>query len=117
MRQKPTRSVPSSPPAGPRRGELTILRGDPKSGVENLQVGLEAIHRIGYETLTTEFHSLSLGQKVLGQYDEALALADQMIRRAEINGEHLYLPELLRVKAGILLAMQQRPDEAELCLS
>lgn len=93
------------------------MRGDPKSGVENLQVGLEAIHRIGYETLTTEFHSLSLGQKVLGQYDEALALADQMIRRAEINGEHLYLPELLRVKAGILLAMQQRPDEAELCLS
>ncbi len=102
-----------------RQGELSILRGDALGGVENLRAGLKTLHQIGYETLTTEFSiSLALGLKALGQHAEALALTDQTIQRVERNGEDLYLPELLRVKGGIQLAIQQRPNrQTELCLS
>jgi predicted ATPase len=41
-----------------------------------------------------------------------------MIRRVEANGDGLYMPELLRVKGGVLLSMpQRRVDDAESCFT
>jgi predicted ATPase len=46
--------------------------------------------------------------------DEGLALINNSIRRVEDSGDDVYMPELLRVKAAILLAQSQHNrDEAE----
>ncbi len=102
-----------------RKGELAILRGDAKNGVDSLRAGLDANHAVGYEVLTTEFNiSLVQGLKAVGQFSDAIQLVDQTIEQVELNGDGLYMPELLRVKGGILLSMQeQRIDEAEKCFA
>ena len=100
-----------------RKAELAICRGDAKDGVESLQTCLKAIHALGYELLTTEFNiALVQGLAATGQFVEAAALVDKTIQRVETNGDDLYMPELLRVKGGVLLAMpQQSVDDAESC--
>jgi predicted ATPase len=100
-----------------RKGELALLKGAAKSGVENLQAGLDVIHAIGYEVLTTEFNiSLARGLTAVGQSGEAINLLDQTIGRVETNGDDLYLPELLRVKGNVLRSLPRpRVDDAENC--
>jgi tetratricopeptide (TPR) repeat protein len=102
-----------------RRGELAILRGAARTGVADLQASLRAIHAIGYETLTTELSvSLVHGLTAIGQYAEAMELVDRVIRSVEANGDDLYMPELLRMKAAVFLTMPpRREDEAKDCLS
>jgi predicted ATPase len=52
-----------------------------------------------------------------GRFAEGITLVDKTIRRVEANGDDLYMPELLRVKGGILQAMPQpRVDDPEKCL-
>ena len=47
---------------------------------------------------------------------KASALVDETIRQVEANGDLCYMPELLRVKGGLLLSMPQPGgDEAETC--
>jgi len=101
-----------------RKAELAIRRGDAKAGVESLQACLEAIHAVGSELLTTEFNlSLLQGLASVGKFAEGITLVDKTIRRVEANGDDLYMPELLRVKGGILQAMPQpRVDDPEKCL-
>jgi tetratricopeptide (TPR) repeat protein len=101
-----------------RKAELAIRRGDAKHGVESLQACLEAIHSVGSELLTTEFDmSLLQGVAALGQFAEGITLVDRAIGRVETNGDDLYMPELLRLKAGILLAVPQPGvDDPETCL-
>jgi tetratricopeptide (TPR) repeat protein len=100
-----------------RKGELAILRGEVNHGVEGLRAALQKIHAVHYELLTTEFNlSLVQGLAAIGQPTEALALVDETIRRVETNGAATYMPELLRLKGGLLLSMP-RPDAgtAEAC--
>jgi tetratricopeptide (TPR) repeat protein len=93
-----------------RRAELAIRRGDAKNGVESLRESLDKIHAVRYELITTEFDiSLAQGLGAIGRLDEALTLIDATIRRVETNGDAAYMPELLRVKACLLLSMPQ-PD-------
>jgi predicted ATPase/DNA-binding winged helix-turn-helix (wHTH) protein len=102
-----------------RKGALAVRRGDAKSGVENLQGCLEKLRAARYELLTTEFNiSLVQGLAAIGQFAKAVALADESIRLVETNGDVSYLPELLRVKGNLLLAMP-RPDadDAETCFT
>ncbi len=98
-----------------RKAELAIRRGNAKDGVESLRASLAAIHAVRYELLTTEFNiSLVQGLAAMGRFDEAITLIDETIRRVETNGDALYMPELLRVKGGILLSTPQPPvDNAE----
>jgi tetratricopeptide (TPR) repeat protein len=71
------------------KAELAIRRGEAKAGVEALQDSVQKLHAMPYELL---------------------------IRRVETNGDALYLPELLRAKAGLLLSMPQPSAEgAEAC--
>jgi predicted ATPase len=54
---------------------------------------------------------------VIGQFAEGITLIDETIRRVETNGDASYMPELLRVKGGLLLSMPQpRVDDAEMYL-
>ena len=102
-----------------RKGELAIRRGEAQDGVESLRTSLAAIHAVRYELLTTEFNiSLVQGLAATGHFSEGFALIDETIRRVETNGEAVYMPELLRVKGGLLRSMQQPSiDGAEAHLS
>jgi predicted ATPase/DNA-binding winged helix-turn-helix (wHTH) protein len=99
--------------------QLMIGRGDPENGVATLHPRLQELHARRYELLTTAFQlSLAQGLGAVGRGHEGLALIDDAIRSVEVNGDFCYMPELLRVKAALLLAVPERMDkEAELCLA
>jgi len=90
--------------------ELAIRRGDAKAGVENLQGCLEKLHAMPYELVSTPLCiSLVQGLAALGRYDDGMALVEATMRRVESSGDSLYMPELLRVKAGLL---RSQPEPA-----
>ena len=98
-------------------GRLALLQGDAKGGVESLQSCLTQFHAARYELLTTPFKiSLVEGLAALDRRAEAVALMDETIRLCDVNGDLVYMPELLRVKGGLLLSMKATSDKgAELC--
>ena len=100
------------------KGEIAIRQGDPRSGVESLQVSLQRLHAAPYELLSAEL-TLALigGLTAIGRLDEAISLVEETLDRVETGGNHLYLPELLRVKGTILLkAPELNRGNAESCL-
>ncbi len=99
------------------KGELAIRRGDAGSGVESLRSCLEELHAAPYELLTTAFNvALVQGLAALGRFAEGVTLIDETIRVTGANGDVCYMPELLRVKGGLLLSMpRSRGDDAEAC--
>jgi hypothetical protein len=96
---------------------LAIGRGDARAGVQNIQGSLEQLHAVHYEMLNTEFKlSLVPGLIAIGEFGEGLALVDETIKLVEANGDLLHMPEALRVKGRLLLAMPQRQvHDAESC--
>jgi len=101
------------------RGQLAISRGDHETGIEGLQASLAALHSLRYGLLTTAFNiSLVQAYAATGRVRQGLVLIDETIRSVETNGDFCYLPELLRLKAGLLRGLPQpRDDEADLCLT
>ena len=90
------------------KGDLAIRRGDAKAGVESLQGALEDLHAVRFELLTTPFNlSLAEGFAAIGRFADGMALIDETIRLVEANGDLSYMPELLRVKGGLLRALPQ----------
>jgi predicted ATPase len=98
------------------KAELAIRRGDAENGVEILRDCLEKLHASRYELLTTAFKiSLVQGLAATGRFAEGMALIDETIQLVEATGEASFLPELLRLKAGLLLSMPQSgPGDAEM---
>jgi tetratricopeptide (TPR) repeat protein len=95
------------------RGELAVRRGDAKGGVDMLQSCLEKLHAAHYELLTAPFNTaLAEGLAAIGRFEEGVALIDESVRLVEANGDVTYMPELLRVRGRLLLAMP-RPDMDE----
>jgi len=101
-----------------RQAQLAICRGDARGGVASLRASLQEIHQMRYELITTEFNiSLVQGLAALGQFADAARRLDEATRHVETKGDTCYVPELLRVKAGLLRSMAEpRVDEAETCL-
>ena len=101
------------------KGELAIRRGDANGGVESLRGCLEKLHSMPYELLTTPLNiSLAQGLATTGRFAEGAALIDNTVRLADANGDVCYMPELLRVKGGLLLSMPQPNREgAERCFA
>lgn len=99
------------------KGELAVRRGDASGGVERLRSCLSELHAAPYELLTTAFDiALVQGLAAVGQFAEGLTLIDETIRATEANGDLCYMPELLRVKGGLLSTPRSRGDDAEACL-
>lgn len=100
-------------------GQLAICRGGARGGVECLERCLGTLHKARYGLLTTEFNiSLIQGLAATGRCVEGMALIDETIELVEANGDIVYTPELLRVKAGLLLKMPQpNVDDAETSLT
>jgi predicted ATPase/DNA-binding winged helix-turn-helix (wHTH) protein len=97
----------------------SICRGDARSGVTRLQGAMDALRATRYELLTTTFNIwLVQGLAATGQPAEGLARINQTIATVEDNGDLSQLPELLRMKGGLLLAMP-KPNmaDAEACLA
>jgi predicted ATPase/DNA-binding winged helix-turn-helix (wHTH) protein len=90
------------------KAELAIRRGDAQNGVSVLQGCLEQLHAARYELLSTSFNiSLVRGLAEVGRLTEASVLIDKTIRLIDATGEASFLPELLRLKAGLLLSTPQ----------
>jgi hypothetical protein len=90
------------------KGELAIRRGDAKGGVESLRNSLEKLHSMPYELLTTPLNiALVQGLEAIHRFAEGIALVDETIRQTQTHGDAVYMPELLRVKAGLLRSMPQ----------
>lgn len=91
------------------KGELAIRRGDAEGGVATIRQCLQELHESGYELLTTTFNiALVQGHLALGQIEQSAHLIDDAIRLVEQSGDHLYMPELLRMKGKVLLSRPQR---------
>ncbi|MCP3372915.1 ATP-binding protein [Bradyrhizobium cajani] len=97
------------------KGELAIRRGDAAAGVETIRACLRELHDAGYELLTTTFNiALVQGLLALGEVEQSAGLIDEAIHLVDESGDHLYMPELLRLKAGVLLVLPEPdPGEAE----
>ncbi len=97
------------------KGELAIRRGDPALGVELLSTSLERLHAAHYELVSTAF-SLALAQGLadLGRHSEGLAVIESALRAVDANGDLCFVPELLRVKARLLISSD--PAAAAACL-
>ena len=101
------------------RAQLAISRGDAAAGLEGLRPNLEKLRALRYELFTTAF-AAALAQALAATGDRSLgaAIIDETIRSAEADGALCEMPELLRVKAGLLLASPRpRTEEAESCLA
>jgi predicted ATPase/DNA-binding winged helix-turn-helix (wHTH) protein len=101
------------------KGQLAVQSGAAQSGVESLQQAVDELHAAHYEVLTTPFNiSLVQALTARGRVSAAITLADAAIRLIQINGDFGYMPELLRVKALVLLAGPQSDRTAATeCLS
>jgi hypothetical protein len=87
-------------------GEVAIRRGDAKRGVEILRRSLEKLHAATYEVFTTALEiSLTQGLAALGQYEKGFTRINETIERCERDGDLCYMPELLRIRANLLLSM------------
>src|SRR6185369_11243053 len=88
------------------RSELAIRRGDIERGVAALQNDLPKLHAAHYELFTERLQIvLAGGLAALGRHADALALVAETAQLIDAQGYTSYLPELLRVKGSILLAM------------
>lgn len=99
-------------------GEVAIRRGDVKLGIETLRRCVEKLHASTYEVFTTMLEiSLVKGLAAIGQFEESMSRVDRAIELVEKNGDFCYMPELLRIRANLLLSMPSSlADDAEECL-
>jgi predicted ATPase/DNA-binding winged helix-turn-helix (wHTH) protein len=93
-------------------GELQIKQGNLASGIQLLRDYSLGMSRDGGDTQSSEFldalaHGLMLEQK----FEEALDVANQAIERASESDNLLYLSELLRTRASILVARPLADEE------
>jgi len=85
------------------KGEISILRGRTEDALGAVVESLARLRAARYELLTTPFSiALARGLLLEGREREASELIDGTIARCEASGERFAMPELLRIKAGVL---------------
>ncbi|HYG06287.1 MAG TPA: winged helix-turn-helix domain-containing protein [Stenotrophomonas sp.] len=85
------------------RGALAIRAGEHGQAIGWLQDSLDQLHGMRYELLTTSFEiALAEGLVLAGRHGEALGLVEVTIAHCRHSGDAFALPELLRIKAGIV---------------
>ncbi len=92
-------------------GELALRDGRIEAGVDALETCLERLHAVRYELLTTTFNmALAEGLVAAGRLTSALDLVEKTIELNEHDGDLFAMPELLRIKAAILLRGGDRKE-------
>jgi hypothetical protein len=101
------------------KGELAIRRGDAERGIESLQRCLQELHAARYKLLASSFCiSLVEGLATVGRFAQCIALIDERIGLDQADQALSYVPELLRVKGGVLRALPQPVGEtADACFT
>jgi predicted ATPase/DNA-binding winged helix-turn-helix (wHTH) protein len=101
------------------QGFLAILRGDSSRGIELLQTALAALRALGHEMPRSVFSApLAQGFAKAGRIALARTTICEAVTWAENYGGSADLPELLRIKAEILIAASPaHTSEAEGCLA
>lgn len=95
------------------RGEILVARGDPASGVPVLREALSAFHAYEHHVVTAATsRALAEGLLRCGRSEEAVAVIDRSLALAEQEERIFPLPDLLRARGEILLALP-RPDRPE----
>lgn len=92
---------------------LAISRGDFQTGIDALQGCMQELRAAQYGMMASPFNlSLAEGLAATGRFGESMRVIDDGIRLVEVNGDLIYMTELLRVK-GVLLLSTPQPDVAE----
>ncbi len=97
------------------KGKLLVERGEFAQGLPVLRDAFETCGRTGWRLSYAEFKgALALGLAGTGRLDEALVAVDDAVAadREGADGYVWYVPELLRIKGGVLL--QQAADQSTL---
>lgn len=100
-----------------RRGEVAVHTGRAESGVGLIEEALGLLHASNYRLFSTPLRmALAQGLVRLGEGERALQEVQICQRRVEADGDAMYLPELLRIKATILADDPSGQAEVELLL-
>jgi predicted ATPase len=95
------------------RGQLSAKRGDVVTAVPVLRAAVNGTAQAGYYAFYTDFLShLAQAESAAGHLDEGLGAIDQALQRSERTEELCYLPEVLRIKAELLLMHDKSNDAA-----
>lgn len=96
-------------------GAVAIQRGNQQEGVGIVGRCLEKLHTATYEAYATPLEiSFVEGLSAIGRWDDAINQIERTIVRVETNGNLCYMPEALRVRGNVFLAMpHHRADDAE----
>ena len=96
-----------------QKGELLLRRGDIAGGIEHLRRSQATLYATRHRIMTTVFATaLAEGLAAQNEADEALRTIDEAIAQIGDHGESFDMPEMLRVKADILV-QSARAAEAE----
>jgi predicted ATPase len=86
-----------------QKGELLVRRGDITAGIDHLRRSQAMLYATRHRIMTTVFATvLAEGLTSRNQIGEALETIDAAIVQVGDHGESFDLPEMLRVKGGIL---------------
>ncbi len=106
-------------PAQIMQGWVCVQRGEVEDGVRQAEAALETLMSFPSRRfhLPIRIGIVGLTRAAAGDIDRALAHFVSALEAASTTGERWYEPELLRLKAEMLLTQpKQRADEAEQCL-
>ncbi|MBZ9781488.1 helix-turn-helix transcriptional regulator [Pseudomonas sp. REP124] len=85
------------------QGSIAIRAGQSGDAVALLEESLARLQGMRYELLTTSFETALVEGLILGgQYGKALCQVERTIGHCRDSGDAYALPELLRIRAGIL---------------
>jgi tetratricopeptide (TPR) repeat protein len=96
------------------KGEMLIKRGDIERGADLLQNLLSSLRIERYELYSTGFYTtLAEALRTTGQLGPALRIVDDAIGEARSNADLFYTPELMRIRADILVRMADEQGAEE----
>ncbi|WP_010489074.1 ATP-binding protein [Pseudomonas sp. S9] len=95
------------------KAAIAIRAQQPADSVEILEESLARLHSMRYELLTTSFEiALVEGLILRDQHTKALPIVERTINHCRQSGDAFALPELLRLKAGIVKSIEPRNSTA-----
>jgi predicted ATPase/DNA-binding winged helix-turn-helix (wHTH) protein len=100
------------------QGELMLNQGDCSGSIALLRRSLDILATEQYLVLAPRFSTaLAQGLAATGDFDQALATLQRVIAQCDRSGASFDMPEMLRIKAQILMsAPRSEPTLAQECL-
>jgi predicted ATPase/DNA-binding winged helix-turn-helix (wHTH) protein len=103
------------------KGELLLRLGDPRAAIDLLQRAFDDLGKERHVVLAPGCGTaLAEALAAIGKFDEALAILERSIAQRDGSGASFDMPEMLRVKASILLSQpesNQARQDALTCTS